>query len=125
MKVQALRKIGGKWQTPEDWTNDAFKTWCLDNQDERLEELLLIVSNSEANRSAEVPFLIGKDSPMKLATSNVGCWRWFGTASLTTQSVSGATTVESMTGQFIRFRTLSADPADMLIGLDVFIADEP
>ncbi len=99
MKLQALRKIGGKWQAPEDWTNDAFKTWCLDNQDERLEELLLIVNNSEANRSAEVPFLIGKDSPMKIATSNVGCWRWFGTASLTTQSVSGATTVESMTGQ--------------------------
>lgn len=127
MKLQALRKIGGKWQAPEDWTNDAFKTWCLDKQDERLEELLLIVSNSQADRSVEQPFVIGNKSPMKLATSNVGCWRWFGTSSLTTQWVTGETTVESMTGQFFRYREL-LDPALRsvgLIGLDAFIADQP
>lgn len=124
MKLEALRKIGGKWQAPEDWTNEMHKTYCRDNQDERLEELLLIVSNSEADRAVEVPFQIGKDSPMKLATSNVGCWRWFGKASLTTERVSGPTTVESMEGEFFRYRDLSTDPADRLVGLDVFIADQ-
>ncbi len=60
MKLEALKKIGGKWQAPEDWTNVAFQTHCLDNQDERLEELLLIVSNSEANRASETPFTIAQ-----------------------------------------------------------------
>jgi hypothetical protein len=58
MKVQALRKIAGKWQAPEDWTNDAFKSFCLDKKDERIEELLIIVSNGEANRASETPFVI-------------------------------------------------------------------
>lgn len=123
MKLQALKKIGGKWQAPEDWTNVAFKSHCLDNQDERLEELLLVVSNSEANRASETPFTISKMSPMKQATSNVGRWQWFGTASLTTETAFGYTTVESMVGPFIRFRQLSTDPNDVLVGLDAFIAD--
>jgi|KBSSwiStaDraftv2_1062776.scaffolds.fasta_scaffold02680_15 Bacterial Ig-like domain (group 2) len=123
MKLEALKKIGGKWQPPEDWTPRAFQTYCLDNQDERLEELLLIVSNSDANRASETPFVISNLSPMKQATSNVGCWQWFGSASVTTETAFGYTTVESMTGPFVRFRALSDDPNDKLVGLDVFVAD--
>ena len=123
MKLEALKKIGGKWQAPEDWTQVAFKSHCLDNQDERLEELLLIVSNSEANRASETPFTFGNLSPMKQATSNVGCWQWFGTASLTTETAFGYTTVESMIGPLIRDRSLSTDPNDALVGLDLFVAD--
>ena len=125
MKLQALKKVGGQWQAPEDWTDQAFKTHCLDNRDERLEELLLIVSNSEANRASEVPFTIPSMSPMKQATSNVGCWQWFGSASLTTETAAGYTTVESMVGLFIRYRALSPDPDDVLVGLDLFVADAP
>jgi hypothetical protein len=116
MKLEALKKIGGKWQPPEDWTPRAFQTYCLDNQDERLEELLLIVSNSDANRASETPFVISNLSPMKQATSNVGCWQWFGSASVTTETAFGYTTVESMTGPFVRFRALSDDPNDKLVG---------
>ena len=81
MKVQAVRKIAGKWQAAEDWTADPTKSLCLDKKDERVEELLIIVSNSEANRGVEEPFRIPKIFPMRLSTSNVGCWRWSGTAS--------------------------------------------
>jgi hypothetical protein len=123
MKVQALRKIAGEWQAPEDWTNDTYKTWCLDKKDERLEELLLIVSDSEADPASETPFVIGKDSPMRVSTSNVGCWQWKGTSSLTTLTPFGYTTVESFSGTFDRNRDLTADPADMLIGLDLFSSE--
>ncbi len=123
IKLQALRKVGGQWQAPEDWSNDAFKTMCLDKKDERVEELLLIVSNSEADRATEKPYRFTSEDPMRLSTSNVGCWQWKGTASLTTQSVAGFTTVESFDGSFDRQRILSPDPADMLVGLDVFVAN--
>ena len=96
MKLQAVKKIAGKWQAPEDWTADSTKSLCLDKKDERVEELILIVSNSEVNRGAEVPFRIPKDFPMRLSTSNVGCWKWKGTASTTKTyddgNLSGTTT---------------------------------
>jgi hypothetical protein len=60
---------------------------------------------------------------MKQATSNVGCWQWFGTASLTTETAFGYTTVGSMIGPLIRDRSLSNDPKDALVGLDLFVAD--
>ena len=123
IKLQAVRKVGGQWQAPEDWTTDAFKTMCLDKKDERVEELLLIVSNSQADRATETPFRFTMEEPMRLSTSNVGCWQWKGTASLTTQTVFGYTTVESFDGAFDRQRILSPDPADMLVGLDVFVAN--
>jgi hypothetical protein len=86
IKLQALKKIGGQWQAPEDWTAEPYKQFCLDQQDERIEELLLIVSNSEANRATEMPFMIPATFPMQLSTSNVGCWAWVGEASTTTTS---------------------------------------
>ena len=84
MKLQAVKKIGGQWQAPEDWTADSTKSFCLDKRDERLEELILIVSNSQAGSSADPPFRIPELFPVRLSTSNVGCWRWSGTASTTT-----------------------------------------
>lgn len=81
MKLQAVKKIGGVWRPVEDWTADSSKSFCLDKVDERLEELILIVSNSEVSRGAEQPFRIPKIFPMRLSTSNVGCWKWKGAAS--------------------------------------------
>lgn len=86
IKLQALKKIGGQWQAPEDWTDEPYKQFCLDQRDERIEELLLIVSNSEAQRGTERPFLIPANFPMQLSTSNVGCWAWTGQATTTTTS---------------------------------------
>jgi hypothetical protein len=113
-------KIDGTWREFEDWTNEPYKQFCFDKKVERIEELLIIVSNSEANRGAEVPFRIPKDSPMQVTTSNVGCWRWEGTASLTTNYFSGQVEVASATATtFDRFRFPWTNPEDV-IGFDAF-----
>lgn len=104
MKVQAVTKINGKWDPPEDWTTNTYKLFCLDKKNERIEELLIIVSNSEVNRSSEKPFTISASDPMLVETSNAGCWRWEGTASLTTNHVQGPVAVGSATVTFEPFR---------------------
>jgi len=81
MKVQAVKKIAGTWKPVEDWTQESTKSLCRDKADERVEELLIIVSNSEVNRGTERPFSIPKGFSMRVSTSNVGCWKWKGTAS--------------------------------------------
>ena len=81
IKVQARKKIGGEWKATEDWTLEPYKQFCLDKKDERLEELLIVVSNSEVNRGGEQPFRFPKQFPMLASTSNVGCFMWQGSAS--------------------------------------------
>ncbi len=76
-KVQALIKIGETWRT-EDWTDREFVPFCRDLTAERISELVLIISNSEfasRDRKLESPGL----APV-LFVSNMGCWRWKGTA---------------------------------------------
>jgi hypothetical protein len=75
MKVQVKLKIGGSWRDFEDWTAEPYKQLCRDRKDERVEELILIVSNSEVNRGVEQPFRYPKQVPMLASTSNVGCFR--------------------------------------------------
>ena len=58
MKVQVVKKIGGVWKEREDWTRVPLKAFCLDQKDERIEELLVIVSNSEMAPKTEQPFRI-------------------------------------------------------------------
>jgi len=105
MKVWAVKKVGGAWKPPEDWTQEPIKAFCLDRKDERLEELLVIVSNSEVNPATERPYQISTQAPMQVATTNVGCWQWQGTASLTTTTVDGPVTVESATVTFDQARS--------------------
>gem|GEM_PF-1582829 len=117
MKVWAARKVGGAWQNPEDWTAEPTKAFCLDKKDERLEELLVIVSNSEINPQTEVPYRIPLRAPMQVATTNVGCWNWQGTASLTTQTVDGPVTVQSATATFDQVRSVAAGLPDAGVSL--------
>ena len=79
-RVQALIKIGNTWTT-EDWTDRPFVTLCRDVLAERIDELVLIISNSEfktRDRKLKPPAL----APL-LWVSNMGCWRWKGTATFT------------------------------------------
>ena len=101
MKVQAVKKIGGVWQPVEDWTAEPTRNFCRDKRDERLEELILIVSNSELNLGSEQPFLIPELFPMRISTSNVGCWRWVGTASTTETYDDGAGLRGEITGDAV------------------------
>ncbi|MEW6684217.1 MAG: Ig-like domain-containing protein [Nitrospirota bacterium] len=79
LKLTALKKIGGQWRTPEDWTADADKYFCRDKVGERLEELVLIVSNSDPDPNA-APVTLPTNTPFELSASNVGCWKWQGSA---------------------------------------------
>ena len=47
--VWLLKKISGDWKPPEDMKDNPVDTWCRDSQlvDENLQELVVIVSNSE------------------------------------------------------------------------------
>ncbi|MBI2913627.1 MAG: hypothetical protein HYY03_06875 [Chloroflexi bacterium] len=79
--VQALIRLeGGSW-TVEDWTGDKSHTFCLDDDDEKLAELVVIVSNgatfvnSTRFDAFANPLLIAKDSCGK---------KWTGQASHTT-----------------------------------------
>lgn len=125
IKVQVLKKIGGVWKDPEDWTNEAFKAFCLDQKNERIEELLVIVSNAEMAPKTEQPFRIGLAAPMQVSTSNVGCWRFQGTATTTTQAVGGLVTVASASVVFDRFQDkppLNLPDGGISLGFDLFTA---
>jgi hypothetical protein len=117
IKVQAKKKIGGQWQAVEDWTNEPYKQFCRDQESERLEELLIIVSNSEVNRGSEQPFRIPKAFPMQVATSNVGCWRWLGTAStVLTVSTPGAQSERTASGTNMLMTVDSVAPGRIAFG---------
>ncbi|MBI5719654.1 MAG: Ig-like domain-containing protein [Burkholderiales bacterium] len=117
IKVQAKKKIGGQWRAVEDWTNEPYKQFCLDQAEERLEELVIIVSNSEVNRGSEQPFRIPKAFPMQIATSNVGCWRWLGTAStVLTVSTPGAQGERTASGTNMLMTVASVAPGRIAFG---------
>jgi hypothetical protein len=106
IKVQAWTKIDGQWSGPHDWTGDTHKQFCRDKKDERLEELLLLVSNSEANRGSEQPFELPDNLPLHVSTSNVGCWQWEGNSS-TDFTGSDGTVIKTAAAQVLYEVTIS------------------
>lgn len=77
----AIVKSGGSWQDPEDWTDQQFKVYCRDSVAERIEELVLIYSNSDIddkNRNIEP-----KGVNPFVRYNNAGCWQWKGNVDLT------------------------------------------
>ncbi|MEO7008767.1 MAG: Ig-like domain-containing protein [Caldimonas sp.] len=110
MKVQVVQKIDGEWKAPEDWTHEPFKQFCLDKKSERLEEMLIIVSNSEVDRLSEKPFSIPKIFPMRISTSNVGCWKWQGQASSASTASVPFPTDDSARGVALMFEVASVLP---------------
>jgi len=80
VKIQALFKIEGQsdW-TLEDWTGKPYVSFCRDAKAERLQELVIIYSNSEFSpRTYRVD---AKNLVPKLQASDIGCWRYGGSAS--------------------------------------------
>lgn len=87
LKLQALIKIGGTWRAVEDWTARPFKTFCRDDQAERIDELVIIASNSEwADRKRKITIA---DEPPTLTVSDIGCYRYTGSASEATEYKGG------------------------------------
>lgn len=81
LRLTAVKRIGGQWQPPEDWTGEITKFFCRDKQAERVQELVLIVSNSDPDPNA-APVSLSTMPPFELSVSNVGCWKWQGQATL-------------------------------------------
>ena len=114
LKIEVLKKIGGTWRAPEDWTAEPYKQFCLDKKDERLEELLVIVSNSQADRASETPFTFPAQYPIRLSTSNVGCWKWQGAStSIVTGTIPGPSTATSI-GTGLVFEVATAMPGRLV-----------
>ncbi|HEX2687204.1 MAG TPA: hypothetical protein VHN14_11325 [Kofleriaceae bacterium] len=88
LTVQAFyRKQGSSIWEWEHWSDDGFremlKPFCLDVTAERLEDLIVVVSNDHPTE--DVKDLDPKLAP-RLAVSNVGCWRYEGESSVSEQT---------------------------------------
>jgi hypothetical protein len=82
--IQALYQINGNWQQ-EDWTNLPVKQFCRDAKSERIDDLYIVISNSNSrvpDSDTQEHDLTPPQDP-KLAVTNVGCWRWSGTVTAT------------------------------------------
>lgn len=101
--VDAMLKINGKW-THEDWTDRPFQMYCRDLKAERLESLVIILSNSDIENDELRPQ--GTFAPI-LQASNLGCYAWEGTADLRWEEDGK---VETMTVRGLRLEAASDVP---------------
>ena len=78
VKVQALLRLkDGTWQPAvEDWSTLYQRFLCRDRIAERVDEVLVVISNSQfQDREA----IYRTPAPLAVAASDIGCWRWTGT----------------------------------------------
>jgi hypothetical protein len=94
--VEALVKIAGKDWEVQNWTDKPYISFCRDNPDEKLEQLVIIISNSEwqdtdykLEPQGLTPTLFG---------SNAGCYQWQGTSN-------GQTTQEADEGEGVTVKS--------------------
>lgn len=92
LRIRALLKINGQW-SEEDWSDqadpdNAFKTYCRDEHDEHIEEMVIVYSNGDPERPSP-PIQISQRP--KLSFSNVGCHGWTGTSKVSVTDPFGAT----------------------------------
>jgi len=100
--VTALVKINGTWKQ-EDWTSLAYRLYCRDLKAERVESLVVILSNSSIEEISSV--WPKGDHPPLLFASNIGCAAWQGSANLTLKW--GDAVVETMTVTDLRLAPIS------------------
>jgi hypothetical protein len=77
--VDALIKKGGLW-THSDWTEKSFQSYCLDRANDRVDRLVLVLSNADIATAKDVT-VQGTHSP-GIMGSNIGCAKWEGSADL-------------------------------------------
>jgi len=100
MNVQALIKINNAW-TREDWSLNSYKVFCRDRAAQRIQELVLIITNSNFKDSQDNYTFHASDMYPTLLVSPTGCYQWKGTISRTDTSDPGVT--DTLTGQDIIF----------------------
>ena len=111
INVQALIKINNAW-TREDWSDTSSRVFCRDRKAQNLQELVLIVTNSNFKMS-QTNYNYGPPGldPL-LQVSPTACYQWKGTFDVANTSDPNVT--DTLTGNV----TFEA-PAD-LAGPDVF-----
>jgi hypothetical protein len=112
IQVEALEKVNGTWVKHVDsdhWTGKQFVAYCRDKSDERLEELVIIVSNSEF-RDRNKTYDPGQ-LPLVLFESNIACGEWKGTAEFVWQWDEGALITEKTKN--LAWKRVSAEPAQL------------
>ena len=101
--VDALLKIDGKW-TRENWTDEPFKTFCRDLKKERIESIVIILSNSDIKTRLQPQ---GQYAPFVQAT-NIGCYAWEVERADLTYEEDGR--IEKMTVSNLRLETTGDHP---------------
>ncbi len=70
-QVQAIARIDGTWQEPEDWTEKPRKSFCRNLPDQDIDRLVIIISNSDwqgkttLEMGTEPPTLVAVESDCK------------------------------------------------------------
>lgn len=79
-RVQAIVKIRDQeWKPAEDWTSFSKKSLCRDKPVEDVEELVIVISNSEFTDRSHVLSDAGNFvDPAELKVSGLGCSPWIG-----------------------------------------------
>ena len=107
--VWAMKKVGGEWQPPEDWTALATKKLCRDIPTDDVSTLVLVVSNAGTTDDLTVP------EPPKLTAGTAGCSGWQGTMKMNVTWKTGGsngTATSSFSGLWVIDDTLTnCDPA--------------
>lgn len=92
LKIQVLIKQGGSWKPVEDWTKKLYQSYCRDLASQRIQEMVLIYSNSDGNRPSD-PIPIGLTA--NVGVSNVGCAKWTGTSSIVVTAADGGSNTQA------------------------------
>jgi hypothetical protein len=106
--VKALVKIGGQWKE-EDWTQHHGRVYCRDLKAERVEELMIVISNSEWKDRSHV---LKPAYPPRLNVTNVACrgWKFEGTAHMDYADEFGQLDETTrVSGTFLRLRQAGDD----------------
>jgi hypothetical protein len=119
VRLQALQKIDGQWKPVEDWSNKHEVKYCRDKKAERIQELVLIWSNSHAGDAAferDPPMVVNlfdEDSKLpKFDISNASCMPWHGTTRVTITGDEGGRTVFTANVTFKEYVVPGEEPPD-------------
>jgi hypothetical protein len=108
VKIQAYFKVAGDtdWQK-EDWTDKPYVSFCRDASSERLTDLIIITSSSNKESNISKSGTYGS----LLQVSDVGCYRYGGSASLRfTGTGEGGSFIDEQTLPNVTFERTDAHP---------------
>ncbi len=114
LKIQALIKITGQadWKPVEDWTKKIEKQFCLQLDEEKVEELVIIFSNTQwetPSREKDAP----AELPYKVVASNIACKGWTGSITQHYRYTSNSENrYEVTTSTDLRFERRAPDETD-------------